>query len=297
MRTKIATIGTIAAILIAGSFVQYAAAESIPEWIRNNALWWSEGKISQTEFISGIQFLIQIDILKVPPTQTSASTSDKVPDWVKNSAAWWAEGKLTDTEFINSLQYLMKIGLISVKNSEITSGASMDKQTKDSSSLQEELSECEKITRAYDRLKCEDAVKLKIKLAEYKENSEIYVVGPITFYYPGAEVKVMQSGQANLNIKLFVENTGSDNNVILMCSGPAVCNYDVWNGEKAYKYASTDFISGQIALKPGEGREITLFFGPNIGYGGTTFEYDSSKDYYLRISEPWGSQKIPLNLK
>lgn len=296
MSAKITTIATIAAILMAGSFAQYAAAESIPDWIRNNAKWWSEGEISQTDFISGIQFLIQKDILKVPQTQTTEKTSDNIPDWVKNNAAWWAEGTVTDTEFINSLQYLMKIGLITVQKSVPTTDT-MEKPTQVNSSLQEELAECEKITRAFDRLKCEDAVKLKIQLAEYKENSEIYQVGPVTFYYPGAEVEVMESGQANLNIKLFVENTGSDKNVILMCTGPAVCNYDVWNGEKAYKYASTDFISGQIALKPGGGREITLFFGPNIGYGGTKFEYDSAKDYYFRISEPWGSTSIPLDLK
>ncbi|MFB5631685.1 MAG: peptidase, partial [Nitrosopumilaceae archaeon] len=105
------------------------------------------------------------------------------------------------------------------------------------------------------------------------------------------------SGQANLNIKILAENTGSNDNVVLMCTGPAICNYDVWNGEKAFKYSSTDFTSGQIALKPGDSKEINLFFGPNIGYGGTKFEYDSTKDYYFRISEPWGSEKIPLNLK
>ena len=106
----------------------------------------------------------------------------------------------------------------------------------------------------------------------------------------------MQSGQANLDIKVLAENTGSTDNVALMCSGPSVCNYDVWNGDKAYKYSSTDFTSGQIVIKPGEAREISIFFGPNIGYGGTTFEYDSTKDYYFRISEPWGSESIPLNL-
>ena len=82
-----------------------------------------------------------------------------------------------------------------------------------------------------------------------------------------------------------------------MCSGPSVCNYDVSDGQKAFKYSSTNFVSGQIALKPGDVREIDMLFGPNIGYGGTTFEYDSAKDYYFRISEPWGSTDIPLELK
>ncbi len=292
-----ATIVTIAAILMTSLVVQYAAADSIPDWIRNNAAWWAEGSISQADFVSGLQFLIQEDILKVPTTQVSENKSDKVPDWVKNNAAWWAEGKVTDADFVNGVQFLMKVGLISVQTNEPVSNASMDQPKHDNSSLQAELEACQEITRSYDRFKCEDAVELKIKLVEYEANSEKYEVGPLTIYYPGAEVEVMSSGQANLNIQILAKNTRSNDNVILMCSGPSVCNYDVWNGDKAFKYSSTDFTSGQIAIKPGEVREINLFFGPNIGYGGTTFEYDSTKDYYLRISEPWGKADIPLELK
>ena len=286
----------IAAIMMTGLFV-YATAESIPDWIRNNALWWSEGKISQADFVTGLQFLIQQNILQVPTTQVTENTSDQIPNWVKNNAGWWAEGKVTDEDFINNIQFLMKVGLITVQISESTSNFSMAQSSDIDSSLQAELEECNKITKAYDRFKCEDEVELKIKLGEYKANSKIYNVGPITFYYPGAEVEITSSGQANLNLQILAENTGSNDNVVLMCSGPSVCNYDVWNGEKAFKYSSTDFTSGQIALKPGVSREINLFFGPNIGYGGTAFEYDPTKDYYLRISEPWGSADIPLELK
>ncbi len=96
---------------------------------------------------------------------------------------------------------------------------------------------------------------------------------------------------------MLAENTGSSENVAMFCTSPSVCNYEVWNGIKAFKYSSQDFVSGQIVLKPGEAKEFNLFFGPNIGYGGTEFEYDPSKDYYFRISEPWGSLQIPLNLK
>jgi len=46
-----------------------AAAETadlgIPEWIRNNAKWWSEGLISDQEYVNGLQYLIQHGILKV----------------------------------------------------------------------------------------------------------------------------------------------------------------------------------------------------------------------------------------
>jgi len=38
-------------------------------------------------------------------------------------------------------------------------------------------------------------------------------------------------------------------------------------------------------------------FGPNIGYGGTEFEYDSSKTYEFRINEPFGSFNVHLDLE
>ncbi|QLH06253.1 phosphate ABC transporter substrate-binding protein PstS [Nitrosopumilus ureiphilus] len=46
-----------------------AAASSgsleIPKWIRDNAKWWSEGLISDQDYINGLQFLIKEGILKV----------------------------------------------------------------------------------------------------------------------------------------------------------------------------------------------------------------------------------------
>jgi len=43
--------------------------------------------------------------------------------------------------------------------------------------------------------------------------------------------------------------------------------------------------------------ETSTLFGPNIGYGGTEFEYDSGKNYFFRIAEFFGSAFIPLNLQ
>ncbi len=37
----------------------------IPQWIRDNAKWWSEGLITDQDYISGLQYLIQQGILKV----------------------------------------------------------------------------------------------------------------------------------------------------------------------------------------------------------------------------------------
>ena len=167
--------------------------------------------------------------------------------------------------------------------------------------LQTEIEECQEILKAYERLNCEKAVKVKITLYEYKNNAQAYEVGPITFYWKGSgsegnDFEVTGSGQAILNVRMLAQNTGSNDNVSLACTGPAICSYDVWDGEKAFKYSGTDFTNGQIVLKPGVSREFNMLFGPNIGYGGTKFEYDSSKQYVFRISESWGSLEVPLDL-
>ena len=38
---------------------------SIPEWVKNNAEWWIEGKISDTEFIMALQYLVKTGIITV----------------------------------------------------------------------------------------------------------------------------------------------------------------------------------------------------------------------------------------
>ena len=168
--------------------------------------------------------------------------------------------------------------------------------------LQAELEKCAEIKKAYERLNCERDVKDKITAKYYKENSNANEVGPVTYYWPGLGTEgntfeITSSGQALLNLRILVENTGSSQNESLFCTGPAVCNYDVSNGDTEYKYSGMDFTNGQVVLKPGESKIFNMFFGPNIGGGGTTFEYDSGKDYHFRINESFGSGSIPLNLE
>ena len=39
--------------------------KAVPEWVKNNAIWWSEGKIGDNDFVSGLQFLIKEGIIRV----------------------------------------------------------------------------------------------------------------------------------------------------------------------------------------------------------------------------------------
>ena len=299
-----AIILAISAILLVGSMAPFASAERVPDWVKNNAGWWADGTISDGEFVSGVQHLIKEGILAVPQTTTASAetTTEGIPDWVKSNAGWWADGTISDGEFVNGIQHLIKIGIVNVPSSENSPLQQESTIGSDSElvALQAELDNCAEITKAYDRLNCERAAKHEIAAYGIKANSQTFQVGPITYYWPGLDTdgntfEFSSSGQAMLNLRILVENTGSTQES-LFCTGPAICNYDVSNGDTEYKYSGTDFTNGAVVLKPGQSKVFNMFFGPNIGGGGTTFEYDSGKDYHFRINESYGSDSIPLNL-
>ena len=106
-------------ILIIGfSIIPYSFSEDIPAWVKNNAEWWSERTISQSEFTNALEFLINEGIIFVPPTEPLPPGPDKIiPDWVRNTVGWWADDKIPDSEFINAMKYLIEIGIIEVNAS------------------------------------------------------------------------------------------------------------------------------------------------------------------------------------
>lgn len=87
----------------------------IPDWIKNNAKWWAEDKISDYDFAKGIEYLIIHKIITIPETEkdTSVPTSN-IPLWIKNNAAWWANGQIDEKTFLNSIQFLVNKGIIIV---------------------------------------------------------------------------------------------------------------------------------------------------------------------------------------
>ncbi len=85
----------------------------IPDWVKRTAGWWADDAISSTDFLKGIEYLIQEGIILVPDTVKQQS-SGKIPSWIKQNAAWWFEGKIDDKTFANGIQYLISAGIISV---------------------------------------------------------------------------------------------------------------------------------------------------------------------------------------
>lgn len=84
-----------------------------PKWLKNISAWWAEGLIDDSEFLSATQYLINRDIIKIPPTEIS-TISDEIPNWIKTNANWWADDKIKDGEYAIGLQWMIEKGFLSM---------------------------------------------------------------------------------------------------------------------------------------------------------------------------------------
>ena len=48
----------------------------IPDWVRGNAEWWAQGAIGDSDFVSGIQYLIKEGIMTIPETAQGTTGDD-----------------------------------------------------------------------------------------------------------------------------------------------------------------------------------------------------------------------------
>jgi len=65
-------------ILVSAFEVKDRNANKIPVWIKNNAEWWSQGKITDNDFIKGIEFLVEngIILVQVMPQEKPVEVSE-----------------------------------------------------------------------------------------------------------------------------------------------------------------------------------------------------------------------------
>ena len=87
---------------------------AVPDWIKNNAAWWSTGKINDADFVSGIEFMIENNIIVIPNLPDSQNSNADLPPWVRNTANWWSLDQISEDEFINAIKYLIEKGIIVV---------------------------------------------------------------------------------------------------------------------------------------------------------------------------------------
>ena len=121
-------------ILIPNSLAQEDA--QIPDWIKNVAGWWANGEISENEFLAGIEYLINNNIIlldfipcSIKTESQTISSAKLVPDWVKNNAKWWSDDLIEDADFVNGVEYLIKIQVMNIDNKKIMSEVPLEDVT------------------------------------------------------------------------------------------------------------------------------------------------------------------------
>ena len=95
-------------------FAPFGTADeiTIPSWVKNNARWWSEGLFGDTDFATGINYMIKQGVIQGPLISGEANTNVKIPGWVKANADWWVNGLISDKDYTNGIQYLISVGII-----------------------------------------------------------------------------------------------------------------------------------------------------------------------------------------
>ena len=96
----------------------YAVSTQIPSWVKNTAKWWSEGQVGDSDFIKGVQYLIDQKIIQIQKTNSTVLIQNGIPIWIKNNAGWWANGVINDSDFVQGLQYLVQENIICITSTQ-----------------------------------------------------------------------------------------------------------------------------------------------------------------------------------
>ena len=79
---KLPIIFSIAIVMVLGFSISGASGlipvsePTIPEWIKNSAKWWSEGSISESDYIKSLQYLIGTGVIDVPIPITEVTAAE-----------------------------------------------------------------------------------------------------------------------------------------------------------------------------------------------------------------------------
>jgi len=243
----------------------------IPSWIKNTAKWWYEGKIGDSEFTKGIQYLIQNKMMVVPPIHSSMTKENKIPAWVKNDAGWWANGSISDIEFVAGIQYLINNGIIYVSYEQNSTANNTETQ-------------CYNLTTPAEKETCLQQIEYDTKIKNSIAIASPYYIGPITFYYVGSESQPADNSKTILTIHFVVEDN-SDQDVTMSCIRPDSCNYELSDGQKEIPYATNTLVYGSLTLTPKAPKFVDWTFYDI---------FDTAKNYTFFVKEPWGSGSIPV---
>jgi len=165
-------------------FLQKIEEITIPYWIKNNAGWWAEDKISDNDFIAGIEYLIKNKIISISSQNNKENSSDVIPSWIKNNAGWWAAGKISDKDFLSGIKYLIENSVIKVNaptNSELVQKELERKAWNFEQYLKDIQNDIKKQNRYVENINPSEYVIIKYWKDYHKWNLESFISRPEIF--------------------------------------------------------------------------------------------------------------------
>ncbi len=76
---------------------------SIPEWVKTVAGWWTSGDTSFKEFVRAFAYLVENNIIKVPPITSYEITKDGITlEEIRRYTKSWSENQVSDEEFASN---------------------------------------------------------------------------------------------------------------------------------------------------------------------------------------------------
>ncbi|MBS1268965.1 MAG: hypothetical protein MAG458_01701 [Nitrosopumilus sp.] len=92
---------------------QAPSEQFIPEWIKHDANLWSQGLISDEEFLEGIIAMINYRAIEISINYLDIS-KESIPSWIQNHAGWYSQGLISNEEFTRCMEFLVNNGIIPI---------------------------------------------------------------------------------------------------------------------------------------------------------------------------------------
>ena len=109
-------VGTVSFSIILIDISEPQPELKIPLEFKQVAKDWSNGSISDFEFLQQVQIRINDGSMVIPGVDTGGSGGSvtSIPDWIRNNAGWWSDGLISDSDFASGIEYLFTQGILPV---------------------------------------------------------------------------------------------------------------------------------------------------------------------------------------
>ena len=83
---------------------------SIPKWVKSITGWWTSGIVDDKEFVSILEYLLENEIIQIPPTQ---DTEDTLSIEIKENFELWIKNNAEDNYFVVGVHLMIENEMLS----------------------------------------------------------------------------------------------------------------------------------------------------------------------------------------